>query len=145
MLSNCDNKMSCGKFEATRKFWEIPELVEKLLPFLDLESTFHLAQAHELTQDILQGSHIWNKLIKRTRLQDGGFFGKNVEGFLGENYSLLEEKIDAVKLLVAILKLMKDPKLNMLDLLDTICKRCPPDVVSRHRDFGAVTIGCPNS
>ena len=127
--------MSCGKFEATRKFWEIPELVEKLLPFLDLESTFHLAQTHQLTQDILQGSHIWNKLIMRTLLQDGG---------LGEN-SLLEEKIEAVKLLVAILKLMKDPKLNMLDLLDTICKRCPPDVVSRHRDDGAVTIGCPNS
>ena len=58
------NKMFCGKFEAARTSWETPELVEKLLPFLDLEFTLHLAQTHELTQDILQGSCIWNKLIR---------------------------------------------------------------------------------
>ena len=113
----------------------MPELVEKLLPFLDLESTLHLAQTHELTQDILQGSFAWNKLIRRSRLQDGGS--------LGEDAGLLEEKIDAVKLLVAILKLMKDPKANMLDLLDTVCKRCPPDIVSRLMGFGTVTMRLP--
>ena len=97
----------------------------------------HLAQTHELTQDILQGSFAWNKLIRRSRLQGGGS--------LGEDAGLLEEKIDAVKLLVEILKLMKDPKANMLDLLDTICERCPPDIVSRLLGLGKVTISCPPS
>ena len=123
--------MSCGKFEAARKFWATPELVEKLFPFLDLESTFHLAQVHQLTRDILQGSFAWNKLIRRSRLQEGG----DLRG----NDGLLEEKVAAVKLLVAILKLMKDPKSNMLDLLDTICKRAQTS-----RLFGTVTVGCPN-
>ena len=135
VVSNCFDKMSHGNFDSARKFWKMPELVEKLLPFLDLESTLHLAQTHELTQDILQGSFAWNKLIRRSRLQDGGS--------LGEDAGLLEEKIDAVKLLVAILKLMKDPKANMLDLLDTVCTRCPPDIVSRLMCFGTVTISCP--
>ena len=122
--------MSCGKFEAARKFWATPELVEKLFPFLDLESTFHLAQVHQLTRDILQGSFAWNKLIRRSRLQEGG----DLRG----NDGLLEEKVAAVKLLVAILKLMVDPKANMLDLLDTICKRA---LVSSSQ---SVTVSCPN-
>ena len=122
--------MSCGKFEAARKFWATPELVEKLFPFLDVESTLHLAQVHQLTRDILQGSFAWNKLIRRSRLQEGG----DLRG----NDGLLEEKVAAVKLLVAILKLMVEPKANMLDLLDTICKRA---LVSSSQ---SVTVSCPN-
>ena len=80
--------MYCGKFEAARKFWETPVLVNKLLlPYLDLESTLHLAQTHELTRDILQDSFAWNKLVSRTRIQDGGSlsfpflaFGREDEG-----------------------------------------------------------------
>ena len=125
--------MSCGKFEAARKFWELPELVEKLLPFLDLESTLHLAQAHQLTRDILQRSFTWDKLIGRSCLQE--------EAYHCLDDGLFKEKVASVKLLVAILKLMKDPKANMLDLLDTICKMCPPDVLSRF--LGTVQIVSP--
>ena len=76
--------MYCGKSEAAKKFWETPELVDKfLLPFLDLESTLHLAQVHELTRDILQGSFAWNQLIRRTRLQEGGDLWMN-DGLLVE-------------------------------------------------------------
>ena len=106
--------------EAARMFFETPELVEKLLPFLDLKSTLHLARTHVLTQNILAGSRIWNKLIRRTHLQDGGDLG--LDHYLGLGLDL-DEKMDVVRHLVAILKLMKDPKANMRDLLETICKR----------------------
>ena len=124
--------MYCGKFEAARKFWETPVLVNKLLlPYLDLESTLHLAQVHELTRDILQGSIAWNKLIRRTRLQEGGA--------LHRNPGLLEEKMEVVRHLVDILKLMKNRKANMLDLLDTICNK---RFEGAHA--GRVTLSCPN-
>ena len=136
MLSNCADKMYCGKFEAARKFWETPVLVNKLLlPYLDLESTLHLAQTHELTRDILQDSFAWNKLVSRTRIQDGGYL-----------HFLMEEKMKVVRHLAAILKLMTqadDQRANMLDLLDTICKRNPPDVGSES-PFRKVTISCLN-
>ena len=37
-----------------KKFWKIPELVEKLLPHLDLDSIKQLAESHELTRKILE-------------------------------------------------------------------------------------------
>ena len=52
-------------FSASKKFWETPELVENLLPFLDHKATSVLAQAHVKTRNILQGSYVWNKLIRR--------------------------------------------------------------------------------
>ena len=54
-------------------FWRTPELVEKLLPFLDLETTKQLAKAHELTLLILGKAFIWNKLAKRTFPVDENF------------------------------------------------------------------------
>ena len=87
----------------------------------------HLAQVHQLTRDILQGSFAWNKLISRTCLQDRG---------------ALQRKMEVVRHLVDILKLMKNRKANMLDLLDTICKRSPPEAVEGASD--TVTLTCPN-
>ena len=98
-------------FRAEKKFWEIPELVERLLDFLDLPSTLHLAQIHELTRKILQGSLAWNKLIKRCVLLSG------------ESDAPLEDKMVVVKDLTALLMLMKVPKANMMDLLDLICEK----------------------
>ena len=56
--------MNCK--QASVKFWETPELIEKLLPYLDLKSTVRLAQTHEMTQNILQRRCIWNKLVRRS-------------------------------------------------------------------------------
>ena len=47
------------------KFWETPELVEKLLPYLDLSATKLLAESHKLTRKILKKALNWNKLIQR--------------------------------------------------------------------------------
>ena len=126
LSAQCFDTMSFGQSVAEMKFWEMPELVDRLLPFLDVESTLGLAQVQELTQKILQGSHAWNKLIRRSSLSNLPTASK--------------EKRDVVKHLTAILKLTKAPKANMLDLLDTIS---PPDVVQRFLGLGAVVIVSP--
>ena len=114
---------------AEKKFWEMPELVDRLHLDLDVRSTLCLAQVHDLTQKILQRSHTWNKLIRRSCLFNQSTTSK--------------EKMDVVKDLAAILKLMKDSKANMVDLLDTIGKSSPPDVVSSQRHLGTVLIVGP--
>jgi len=111
--------MSCDKYEAMQKFLETPVLLEKLLPYLDLGSTLTLAQTHQMTQQILQDSLAWNKLIQRN--------------------SPLDE-LEVVQNLVVILELMKEPKANMLDLLDAICTGPFP---SEQWFSGSVRLGCP--
>ena len=53
----------CG---AERRFWGQPELVENLLSFLDLGSTFELAKAHKRTRQILGRQFNFDKMIKRS-------------------------------------------------------------------------------
>ena len=54
-----------GGFDAEKKFWGTPELVEKLLFFLDLESIKQMAASHKLTRKILGKTFMWKQLIKR--------------------------------------------------------------------------------
>ena len=73
------------------------------------------AQNHGTTLDILEGSVSWNKLIRRTCPWKGKR-GKLEEG--------MQDKINVMKNLVAILKLMFNHRRHlMLDLLDLICKK----------------------
>ena len=51
--------------EAEKKFWGCPELVERLLPFLDTYSTVCLVQAHKPVLDIVLGKTVWKKLVKQ--------------------------------------------------------------------------------
>ena len=50
---------------AITQFWETPELVERVLPYLDLTSTKMLAKAHKLTRLILKRAFAWHKLVRR--------------------------------------------------------------------------------
>ena len=100
--------------EAERKFWKTPELIERLLLFLDVESTLCLAQSHARTLNILEGGWVWNKFIKRICPYDE-------EDNQGVNEP--ETKLDIIKNLVAILKLMEDPQVLLVDLLELICER----------------------
>ena len=128
--------MSCKP--ASVKFWETPELIEKLLPNLDLKSTVCLARTHVMTQNILQRRCIWNKLIRRSCLfiERGNPFGL-------PNGPKMPHKIDMVKDLVTILKLMTDPNAFLLDLLDFICERFTPEDVHLLRQNTHVAIRCP--
>ena len=112
---------TAGKSDAEQKFWQLPELIEELLKFLDLESTLQLARAHERTRNILQGSKAWNNLLKRSYLRSWS----------------------DLKPLVAILKLMKDTKSNLLDLLDAICEEHPSLENDNPFFDGSVQVRCP--
>ena len=60
------SEMASNFSETEWKVWETPEIVEKLLPFLDPESIFALARFHEKIPAILQGTFIWSQFIRRT-------------------------------------------------------------------------------
>ena len=131
-------------------FWRTPELVENLLPYLNLESTSALAKSHGMTRSLLQGTSIWNKLIRRNCP-----FAVKVKPSDLPNPDLrlsippaMQVKIAVVKLLVEILKLMEDPEeALLLDLLDLICKRFSIDDLfihnSNQRSHTHVSMGCP--
>ena len=48
------------------KFWQMAELVESLLPFLDACSVSRLPEVHPLTAEILEGAGSWRKLMLRS-------------------------------------------------------------------------------
>ena len=135
---------------AEMKFWRTPELVENLLPHLNLKSTLALAQSHEMTRSLLQGTSIWNKLIRRNCP-----FAVKVKPSDLPNPDLrlsippeMQVKIAVVKSLVEILKLMEDPEgILLLDLLDVICERFATDDLfiqnSNKRSHTHVSMGCP--
>ena len=110
--------MSCDENEAMQKFLETPVFLEKLFPYLDLGSTLILAQSHQMTRNILQDYLTWNKLVQR-------------------NFPL--DDLEVVQNLVEILKLMKEPKANMLVLLCAICS----GVRSEEWFSGSAQLGCP--
>ena len=89
---------------AAEDVWAMPELVEKILPFLDPESILSLARSEVMDRNILQGTHVWNMLIRRSYPFD---------------------RPGVLNALVQILKLMKDCTTARLDLLDLICMRAP--------------------
>ena len=51
---------------AEYKVWQMPELVEKLLGNLDVQSISNLAEVHPLTLQVVQGSRLWKKLLRRS-------------------------------------------------------------------------------
>ena len=114
--------------DAERKFWETTELIELMLPYLDSKATMILAQNHEKTLNILKGSVAWIKMIRQSCLWKGKGIGKLEEG--------MQDKINVMKNLVAILKLMDvDHRSHLtLDLLDLICKK--------FRRSYDLTVGC---
>ena len=105
-----------GGVDAVRKFWGTPELVEKLVFFLDLESIKQLAKSHKLTRQILGKNFVWNQLIKRIFSKD---LNINLEVFdpdisledledFPQHYADLESEKAKVGLLTEILSLTED-------------------------------------
>ena len=134
-----------AKSNAEKKFWETPELVEKLLHFLDLASTKELAESHRLTRQILQGVFFWNKLIKNT-FPEGGNINVDHEQLPREDDLHLASERPKAKLLSQIMNMFEgsqQPLLEM-DLLHTICERYKrnPDSSMRGRGLNFVSVTC---
>ena len=111
------------------KFWNTPELIEKLLPYLDTNSTKCLAEAHDLTQETLQRDSVWHKLVRRTFPPfTDPWGGVNLwhEGELEKEVLLPSKRLKA-RALAELLKMANYPKSFQLDLLHVICEEFPPD------------------
>ena len=114
---------------AVRKFWETPELVEKLLPYLDLNSTKHLAESNKLTRKLLKKDLTWYKLIQRFLpgeervefLVDQSFGSP----FPFEDDPLLAFERQKARLLAELLTLTKGDSVAWLALVHAICERNP--------------------
>ena len=129
--------MSSKPSETERKFWGTPELVENLLPFLDPESVLNLAKCHDLTLNILQGSHNWKKLVKRSCPDDPG----------DEYQDETERNIKTVRNLAGILKLMKNQEKPLMYLLHKIWAKLYPGNVRAVDDYdedSLVLLDCPH-
>ena len=113
--------------EAVEKFWNTPELAEKVLPCLSARDILNLVRVGLLNIKILQKLVVWNKLIKR-----------NFPPAAQPTFGVLMTRVDS---LVAILKMMKDHQLCLLATLDLICSRFPSSSDSR----SVVTLSCPNN
>ena len=59
--------MSDGEIDesAEAKVWRSPEVLEKLLDFLDARSILFLASCHDLIKNLLQRSSVWPKVVRR--------------------------------------------------------------------------------
>ena len=112
--------MPCDQYEAAMKFWRIPEIMDKFLPYLDSRSVACLAQSRiGCTLHLLEhNSSAWNKLIRRTLPGD-----HKIERAMSsvEYWSIVRDMFKEKKIkvghLIDILKMMEDSNFAMLDLL----------------------------
>ena len=111
--------------EPMDKFWNSPELVYMLLPYLDAASTLRLAQAHfspkkdSLFLGLLRRPLVWNKLIGRS-------LPESPKARWEQQEDMMENKKSTIECLAEILKMLKDPLSLEVDLLLLICKNFPP-------------------
>ena len=106
------------------RFLNLPELIERLVSFLDARSTLCLLRSRVMDKETREksfSSKAWNQLIRRTPRMVGGMWE---DGMLQK---------EGVRDLVKILKLMQleEPHTFMLPLLDQICESSP-DVPDEH-------------
>ena len=136
---------SVGQDNAGKKFWGNPDLVEKLLPYLDVFTIILLAESKiSCTIQILQkSSDVWTKLVRRTFPGNQTWSDHASSGrywnFVMERFH--EEKIQTLHL-TSILTMMDNPKSHTLDLLEIICEKFPPIERSGRSDF-SIKLVCP--
>ena len=94
---------------AENEFWNTPDLIRELVPFLDLASILNLASVHDITLALIYHNSAWRRTIWSDLLRRTSFH-------LGD---------EEVKNAVRLMKLVEDKEVLLLDLLDTICERFP--------------------
>ena len=148
---------SSDETEAERLFWELPELVETLLTFLDVQSISCLAQCHHLTLKLLQGTSDWNKIIKRVlkgvrivRYHPIRYHSiRYQDNFLGLRERLAPERLQ-MGYLVDLLKMVENREAHLKALLELVCERFPPEyqngpILQLNGENGnSVSLGSPN-
>ena len=110
------------------KFWGSPDLVAQLLTFLDVSSTLALANVLPLAQDLLQRKFIWGDLMRRSNIKRYPWKEARDKTQEEQSDGWMEQvkinKTEVAQLVnIAVLKMVKDPKLLVQELLDMICER----------------------
>ena len=114
--------------DAENKFWRTPELLERLLIFLDVKSILCLARCHQFTVNVLQGTSVWKKLIRRI-CPEGLKLVRHRHQIPCDAQSMkkrLDPQRKELLHLVEILKMFEDPQPHLCALLDLIAERFPP-------------------
>ena len=124
-------EIDAEEMDAEAKFWEIPELKEKLLLYLDPYSTLCLVQSRVCSVQFLKGRTVWKRLVRRTcpygpRI---GFHGLRCIGCI----DCIGTKSAGLLHLAQILKTFQDPKDLVIDLLHVVVERFPPPQSERSR------------
>ena len=138
------------------RFLNLPELIERLVSFLDARSTLCLLRSRVMDKETREksfSSKAWSQLIRRTLCgQDGLLLIRRTPGMVGGMWREAEvwcgveswlEVEEGVKDLVKILKLLQleQPNTFMLPLLDLICESSPD--VSNPSMMEHIAIRCP--
>ena len=110
------------------KFWQTPELVEKLLEHLDASATLGLAEAHWLTLQILQGD---SGTLKPFKKLTSSLIGRHLAEDTFEQQRVLVEWV-----VLTILATTESPEPLLVELLDAICAEHKTDAI-------AIQVTCP--
>ena len=95
--------------KAVERFWELPELVRNLLPYLDAYSIASLASIHEPTIKVLQED--WGHSFMRQLVKENGLPCNQL------NEENLEQNRIGLRCLANLLLKMKNPAKLQLHLL----------------------------
>ena len=87
-------------------FWMTEDLVEHLLPMLDLPSTHAIASTSPLALSLVKRPLVWKQLLQ-------------------SSWKLFCKDFNNVDLMVDLLKLMNDPEPQLLSFLEHICQNFP--------------------
>ena len=130
---------------AVKKFLQTPDLLEKLLPYLDADTTLSLAQSKIscLVQHLKDYPEVWIKMVQRTLPGDNkveptilGYWNRVKESFEGKRVKMQN--------LAGILKMVDDADSqvsHLRHLLDTICVKSPPDDGRCYIQIGSTSHG----
>ena len=118
--------MSCDEADAAMKVFGTPELVEKLLLFLDTTSTVQLAQSEIscVVKLLKNNPALWKKIVERTFPGDFKLGLYEVDYYNRVRESFEEKRVKVVGL-VSILKMMDKPNSHISQLLEVICEKSP--------------------
>ena len=130
---------------AVKKFLQTPDLLEKLLPYLDADTTLSLAQSKIscLVKHLKDYPEVWIKMVQRTLPGDNkvgpaewGYWNRVRESFEGKRVKMQN--------LAGILKMVDDADSqvsHLRHLLDTICVKSPPDEDTCYIQIGSTSHG----
>ena len=123
--------LQIGEMDAEAKVWEIFELKEKILLYLDPYSLLCLVQSRVCSVQFLTGKTVWKRLVRRTcpygpRISVAGPQCIGCKDCIGTKSAGLLH-------LAEILKTFQDPKALLIDLLHVVVDRFPPPENERSR------------